>query len=78
MGSPVHCYCPSCKHRGKCIPRDGSHGVCVRCGAARVPGVPTTGQPAGRPRTSVAERLRRQAAELVALADELELRGKSG
>lgn len=72
----VHVYCPSCRWTGK-RPADSDPGgwVCPRCDVlpvALVRGTPPKGGRVSRPRLTPSQILRRQAAELVALADRLE------
>jgi hypothetical protein len=61
----IHVHCSKCRHPGKAR-SSAELGVCSRCGAPRVVGVPAELQrKTGRPRLTVADRLRQ-------LADDVE------
>lgn len=87
MSKRVDVYCPSCRWRGKVSEErwgqrfthrgESSPFLCPKGPHPDGPtllvrGTPPKGGTVGRPKLSASERLRRQAAELLAIADELD------
>ena len=74
MADRLNIYCTACRWRGK-VRADqwvaDAVGSCPKCSGPTVRGTPPKGGTVGRPPLSAAERLRRKAAELLAIADEL-------